>query len=291
MFPTIIHLGPVPIHSYGLMMAVGFLVSLYLMRRDAPRFGLDADAIGDGAFWGLLVGIVGSRIFHIVMFRGQYFGTGLPVWRKAVGLIAVWEGGLVFQGAIPAVLVFVWWYGKRKDLPFFKTTDMVIPYIALAHGLGRFGCFLNGCCYGGRTDAPWAVRFPKGSPAYIDHVKQFGLVPGTAEWSLPIHPTQLYSIIALVLLCIVLVQLRNRWQPFHGSVFCVYLILYSAFRFVNEALRADHNPVRIFGLSDQQVFSLLGVVAGIILMGILWKLMPRSVPIGRSQSKSAPATE
>lgn len=267
MLPTLVKLGPFTIHSYGVMIAVSFLVVLYLCKRDAARDGLDPNVVADAAFWTLIVGLIGTRVLHIIMYPEYYS------WSDPFGWVALWRGGLVFQGAFLPSFVFCYWFLRKKGIPFWRFVDLTCPYMALAQGIGRIGCFFNGCCYGVRSDAPWAIPFRRvpwdiaqkaeGSPAFLDHCEHFGL-PMDSHWSYPVHPTQLYSAFALFALCFFLLYLRKRWRPFDGYLMGIYLILYGCKRLIVEFYRGDWNPVHWLGLSDQQCIaiglSLLGVV-------------------------------
>lgn len=273
MLPTLIEIGPIKLHAYGLMIAIAFILGVTLVRRECKRTGIDQDMIADLAFWTLLIGLAGSRVAHIVLYRESYS------WRDPLEWFAFWRGGLVFQGALVAI-IFVYWYLRRKKVDFWAFADIAVCYIPLGHAIGRLGCFMNGCCYGARSDLPWAIPFrrvpfdlaqePVGSPPYLDHCARFGLSYWKDQWSFPVHPTQLYS--ALGLLCIfgLLILLRKKWMPFRGFVLPAYLLLYGLMRFVVEFFRGDHNPTHFGGyLSDQQVFSLLLVVAGAVLFAYL----------------------
>lgn len=281
MWPTLLRIplpftdASIPIHSYGLMIATGFLLALYLVQRDARKQGIDPKIFGDMAFWTLILGIAGTRILHIIMYP-QYYS-----WNDPLGWIAVWGGGLVFQGAIIPAGLYVWWHLRRHGVPLFKGLDIIIPYVALAHGIGRLGCFLNGCCYGRPADVAWAVRFrrvpwdvnepPTGSLPYLDHLQRFADMKVTDHFSHAVHPTQLYSFLGLIAICGVLLALRKYWHPFTGFTLPVYLVLYGIFRFIVEFYRGDHNPVHFANLTDQQVFSLLSAAAGAILFAILYQ--------------------
>jgi phosphatidylglycerol---prolipoprotein diacylglyceryl transferase len=269
MQPILFKIGPIPIHGYGLMIALGFLAALYLMQREARKAGYDPEIIGNAAFWSLLIGIAGTRVLHIIMFPQMYS------WTDPVGWFAIWRGGLVFQGGPPPVVLFLIWYLRKHNMPFTRVSDIAIPFVALGHGIGRLGCFLNGCCYGKRTDSFLGLSFrripfdansaPVGSPPFVEQYLAGDNLPLDALWSHPIHPTQLYSAAGLVLLCVILLVIRRKWHPFDGIMLPAYLVLYGCFRFVLEFYRGDHNPVHIGGLSDQQLLSLLSVGAGIAL--------------------------
>jgi phosphatidylglycerol:prolipoprotein diacylglycerol transferase len=275
MLPTLIELGPLQVHTYGLLIAAGFLVSLHFMRRDARKQGIDPNFVTDTAFWVLFLGLAGTRILHILMFPSEYS------WSDPVGWVAVWNGGLVFQGALPPAIGYCVWAVRRKGIPTWEFADVVSPYIPLGHAFGRLGCFMYGCCYGVRTEMPWGVSFPRvprdptvlpeGSPAYLDHLKTHAL-PAGAEWSHPVHPTQLYSVAGLLAICLVLVYLKKKRPLFTGFTFPLYLLLYGLFRFVVEFFRGDHNPTTFASISDQQAFALLMAASGVVLGAILaWR--------------------
>ncbi|MCH8203587.1 MAG: prolipoprotein diacylglyceryl transferase [Candidatus Hydrogenedentes bacterium] len=273
MFPVLFEIGPLKINSYGLMIAVGFLTGLYFVQRDAVKRGMPPKVFADMAFILLPLGIAGTRLAHIIMYPEFYS------WDDPIGWIAIWRGGLVFQGGLPVALAFVYYWFKKHDIPFWKGCDVMFPYLPMAHGFGRVGCFLKGCCYGLPTDVPWAIparRDPwnlsepvTGSPAFIEHLSRFSDVTVQSHWSHPIHPTQIYSFAGLLVICGILLVLRRYWNPFTGFTVPAYLILYGSFRFIVEFYRGDHNPVHLFGLSDQQVFSIVFAVFGLGLFAFL----------------------
>lgn len=266
MHPTLLKLGPVTLHTYGLFLAIAFLAALFLIQRDAKRAGLNPQAITDMAFWTLLAAIFASRVRHILMFPDMY------AWNDPLGWIAIWRGGLVFDGGLVGAILFCYVYMRWRGMDIWKTADVVLPYLPMAHAIGRLGCFFGfGCCYGKATDLPWGVCFPRipadpsqvatGSPVYLD---QFGS-HGHELWSLPVHPTQLYEAVGLLAIFGMLLLMRKKWHPYKGFTLAVYMVSYGTLRFLVEFLRGDHNPTRIAGLSDQQVFSLLLAGIGLIL--------------------------
>lgn len=276
MLPTLLKIGPLCLHSYGLMIAIGFLVSLHLMRRDAQKAGIDPRVISDLAFGSLILGIIATRVLHIILYPSAYS------MRDWVGWFAIWRGGLVFQGAVPVVILYCWYRLRKHGVSFWLTADAVMPYVPVGHAFGRLGCFLNGCCYGKRTDVPWGIPFrrvpwdlaepPIGSPAYLDHCQRYSELSFTADhWSYPVHPTQLYSAAALFGLCLLMLALRKKWHPFPGFLLPAYLFLYGVKRFIVEFFRGDHNPTH-FGarLSDQQVFCLIFMAIGAFLFLVVW---------------------
>jgi len=264
MLPILIDFGPIKVYSYGLMIAVGFLISLNLIRRDATRKGFDPDAVETMVLWTFFWGLAGTRVLYIIMFPEGYS------WSDPIGWIAIWRGGLVFQGAVPPAIIFCFFYLRKKKMNFRKTADLVFPYLPLGHAFGRMGCFLNGCCYGARTDVPWGVCFRRvpwditkeatGSPAFLDHARRYADISLTDHWSHPVHPTQLYSVFALLFFFVVMFYVRKRWHPFDGFLMPLYFVMYGIFRFFVEFLRGDHNPTHFGSLSDQQIFCILFVL-------------------------------
>lgn len=267
MLPILFKIGPLPIHAYGLMIAIGFLTALYFIQRECKRANIDPEVIGNAAFWSLLLGIAGTRVLHIIMFP-QFYS-----WSNPIGWFAIWEGGLVFQGGPPPVLIFLFFYFRHHKINFWKVADIAAPYLALGHGIGRIGCFLNGCCYGQITESPLGVAFRRipgdlnlpaeGSAPFLDQLSR-GLVSAESHWSLPVHPTQLYESAGLIGLCLVMLAIRRKWHPFDGFMLFVYFALYGVLRFIIEFFRGDHNPTRLGIVSDQQVFSLLFALLGVV---------------------------
>ncbi len=269
MHPVLLEIGPLKLHMYGLMIAIGFLVALHRIQREAEGIGIDSKSMGEMGFMALFLGVAGTRILHIVMYPESYS------WSQPLGWFAVWNGGLVFQGAIPATFLYAYITLKRRGIRFGPVADIVIPYLPLAQAFGRIGCFFNGCCYGVRADeVSWAVSFPKGSPAFHEHAYKYADLSMVSDsCSFPVHPTQLYSALGLALLCGVLLLLRWKWRPFDGFTMPLYCVLYGMLRFVVEMFRGDNNPTGLgLGyLSNQQVFSVLLVLAGAVILVVFWR--------------------
>jgi phosphatidylglycerol---prolipoprotein diacylglyceryl transferase len=272
-YPTILNLGPLTLHSYGLMVAIGFITILYLMQRDAMRVNVDPQAIADMAFWTLILGVISTRLMHIIMYPQHYS------WNDPIGWIDVRRGGLVFQGAIPVAVCYVTWSLRRRGLTFRTVADIAMPYVPVGQAFGRIGCFLKGCCHGGRSDELlWGVRFPKDSPAHAAHDQYYPEFPANADWSYPVHPTQLYSVILLLGMCALILYLR-RHRSFEGIAFPAYFILYGIVRYIVEIFRDDGNPTHTWlgvSLSTQQVFCLAMVVVGIVSWIILLRTRDKS---------------
>ena len=193
MHPEILHWGVLRITSYGLMLAIAFLVGTWLALREARRLGLDEDHVVTVILAALVAGVVGARALYVAEhmrdFRGAY-----------VSVLALWQGGLTLYGGIVAGTVAGLFVGRRMGLPTWVTADALAPSLVLGTVFGRLGCFLNGCCYGHPTRLPWGVVFPAESFAGLE----FGLVP--------VHPAQLYFAAAGLLLFLLGWMVRRRVQ-------------------------------------------------------------------------------
>ncbi len=247
MYPVLFHIGKVTLYSYGFMIAVGIVVGLVLARRQAAREGIDPDKIIDIAFYILVAALIGSRLLYVLMDLDQYVAHPLNI-------LKIWQGGLVFYGGlVPAVVVAIW-YIRRLGLPLWQITDIYAPSIAIGHAFGRIGCFLAGCCYGQPCALPWAVTFT--NPRTL------------APPGIPLHPTQLYSALGLLLLFAFLLFLRTK-KTFQGELFWTYLLCYSIGRFFLEVLRGDDRGIVLGGLlSTTQAISI--PLAGISVAMLLY---------------------
>jgi phosphatidylglycerol:prolipoprotein diacylglycerol transferase len=248
MHPVLFSIGRFNIiHSYGLMIAIGILVGLFLAWRQAAREGIDPNKIIDITFYLLVSALIGSRLLFVLMNFQEYAADPIKIFK-------IWEGGLVFYGGlIPAVAVGIW-YIKRLGLPLWQVTDIFAPSVAIGHAFGRIGCFLAGCCYGKPSTLPWAVTFT--DPRSL------------APLGIPLHPTQLYSSLGLFAIFAVLIWLRKR-KAFQGEIFWSYALMYSVFRFFIEFLRGDPRGSVLGGLlSTTQAIGI--PVAGISVVMLLY---------------------
>jgi phosphatidylglycerol:prolipoprotein diacylglycerol transferase len=164
--PALADNGGLPIRGYGVMVFLGVIAGVALSVYRAQREGYSADLIYSLALWMCICAIAGARLFYVVeywdeSFRKESFGATI----KAV--INYTQGGLVVYGAFAGGVVAATIFFIKHKLPVLKFADIVAPSLTLGLALGRIGCFLNGCCYGGLCDRPWAVTFPPGSPVYM----------------------------------------------------------------------------------------------------------------------------
>jgi phosphatidylglycerol:prolipoprotein diacylglycerol transferase len=197
------------------------------------------------AMWVLFSAIFGSRLLYVVLHWNQFSSD-------IVGTFAFWRGGLqglIFYGGLIGALGMGVLFIAVNRLPLLKVLDAAIPSIVLGEFFTRIGCFLNGCCFGKACRLPWAVTFPPGSPASV--------VGG------PVHPTELYSSLAgLILFGIALFFERRRWRP--GVLFGVMLTLYSLFRFLIDFVRYYENAANLW--TNQYVALGLAVIGLVVVL-------------------------
>lgn len=179
--PAIAEPQGLPIRGYGAMMLAAVLASIALAVHRAKRRGWDADVIYSLAFWVFVPGIVGARAFYIIEYWSRDFAPAFDAGIAAgIGsLLNVTRGGLVVFGSLIGAVVGLVLFALVRRLPLPALCDLVVPSFALGQAIGRIGCLLNGCCFGGVCDLPWSVTFPIDSPPYLaqlDRGLQFGLL-------------------------------------------------------------------------------------------------------------------
>jgi phosphatidylglycerol:prolipoprotein diacylglycerol transferase len=251
MHPLLFKIGSVPIHTYGFLIAIGFLVAVLVIRSLCKKSGLDIEKTLDFTFWLLLVGFIGARILFIITKWSDFAADPMDMLR-------VWEGGLVFLGGPILCVPFAIWYMKKNNLPLWKTMDVLIPGLTINHMFGRFGCLSAGCCYGKPTGSDWGVRL------YSD------LVDKDLQ-GVPLHPTQLYEAGSLFVLFLGLLWVFKK-KSFDGQVALTYFMAYPIIRSIIEVFRGD--LIRGFVidgiLSTSQFLSILIFIAATAVL--VWRL-------------------
>lgn len=254
MHPDIFKIGPLQIHSYGLMLAISFLLGIFLAIHRAKKQKIDPNKIMDLAVVIVISAIVGARflyvIFHLDEFRGHWLDMINPF--QSSGEIGI--AGLTMLGGFLAALFSGLIYLKLKKLAVLKIADIITPSLGLGIFLTRIGCFLNGCCYGTPTTAPWGMIFPSESAA------------GYHFTNTPIHPAQLYSSF-YGLAIFFLLLLLERWKKFDGFLLFSFLILYGIARFIVDFYRYYEESMVLFSIGNQPISLNQGISFLMILIG------------------------
>lgn len=173
MMPTLFEIPIIgwKIPGYGFALMIGFLVAIAWAARRAQRSGANPDVILNCGFVALFAGIIGCRAMYVVHYWDQFANRGSAL-NILIGIIDVRQGGMEFYGGfILSVISVVVWLRFFEKVSLRWYFDIIAPSSALGLAIGRIGCLLNGCCYGGVCDLPWAIHFPPGSPAAAEHWK------------------------------------------------------------------------------------------------------------------------
>jgi phosphatidylglycerol:prolipoprotein diacylglycerol transferase len=258
-YPLNLHLGPLNITGYGVMMMVGFLMGGWLIDRELRQRGWHFDYAADITVAAVVGGVLGAKLWYVAATQdmGALLSRG--------GL--VWYGG--FLGGAVAVLANGW----RHKVPMRWTLEVSAPALAAGHALGRIGCFLVGDDYGRPTTLPWGMQFPQGLPPTTagSMARDFGIpiqAGVSPETVLAVHPTQLYEAVVLIGVFMLLWQLRGHRKG-TGWLFGIYLMLAGAERFLVEFVRAKTDYVA-GGLTMAQ-FTALGLIAVGLLATARWR--------------------
>ncbi len=264
----------IPVYGYGFMMCAGFILATLLASRRAAREGFPPETIWDLTLWFVVSGVGGGRLFYLIQHGDRVFAECVSAADYLKAAINLPDGGLVLFGGLLGGAIAYWWFCRTRKLPAWNLGDILVPSIFLGIACGRVGCFLYGCCFGDRCELPWAVSFPdprwynnfKGSVPWIAQLER-GFLPADAASSLPIHPTQLYSVLDGLLLC----WLTWAYYPLRardGSVVTLALLTYPITRFLIERLRGDEMGQFGTSLTIAQWISLLMLAGGIGLATI-----------------------
>jgi len=250
MYPKILDLGPVTIHTYGLLLAVAFIAGIWLTSRNARKQGLDPDRIWNMGLIAIFSALIGAKV---LLFLSDYsYYSQNP--REIFSLSTLRSSGVYYGGLILALVASAWYIRKAK-LPVWTVADLSAPGIALGQTIGRLGCLSAGCCYGKPTTLPWGITFTS-SYAY-DNV---GVPLNT-----PLHPTQLYESVGSFLLSLYLMRRLSR-NRFNGQTILEYLVLYALLRFVIEFFRDDERGFVFHGLlSTSQFIGILAILAAAVV--------------------------
>ena len=242
-FP-VVHVGPIPIHVFGVFVALGILVGASIFLRFARKRGLDADSLTSLAWWVVLLGIVGSRVLFVLTHLSDF--TGRPL-----AALARWQGGLQFSGAFLIAIPLIWWWARRHPGAGLTISDGIVLGLVPGLMIGRVGCYAVGEHLGHTTTFFLGVK-------YLGGVTREGPI---AVGSV-IHNTALYEIILLAPLVVLLfAEARRPVRP--GVMTATFLLWYGVQRFSTDFLRAYDE--RVFGLTGAQYLCIGMVAAGLVL--------------------------
>ena len=258
--PILLHLPfGYPLYAYGFMLTVSVIVGRWLAIRLAGRAGIDRKLADHCATWTLVGAIVGCRLLYVV--------TNLDQFEHVLDVFAWWRGGVVAYGGFLGGLVAAIVYCRIHGIPLLAWADCVVPSMCVGLAITRVGCFLGGCDFGRVWDGPWAVQFPVGSPAFLEH-RSLGLLSSGAAASLPVHPTQLYEALAGVVLLFAVWAVQRRRRA-SGYALAAFALGYGVLRYLIEIVRADPNRGAIGPWSTSQFIAIATCLAALALLFVL----------------------
>ena len=274
MFPEIFKIPWInfTVNTYGLLLAIAFLVGLYVMARQATSDGLDKNRVYDLGLWVLAASLIGSKLLMVMTEWDAYQGD----WRQLLSLDFLRSGGVFYGGFIGAVIASVIVMRIYK-LPWWRTADAFAPGIAIGQAIGRLGCFSAGCCWGKPTTGFCGVHFTEkgheitgvplkvGDLADASQREVWTQKLGSLAAPLHLHPVQLYEVAATLVIFVLLLVLAKR-RKFHGQIVLAYALLYALARFTIEFWRDDPRG-GLLGVSTSQFIAIVifvGAIAGLV---------------------------
>ena len=253
MYPeALISLGFIEITAYGLMNAIGYLMAgFYLYKTQAKSPFKNNTELFDYIFYLILGALIGAKIFYIIFHWSGFYGDN--IFEKLIDAIKTFRSGFVYFGGFVGAVCSGVYFIRKRNFPISKTADFTAPAIALGHLFGRIGCFLAGCCYGEISHSKLAIKFSNPECLVPHHLH-----------NIPLHPTQLYEIFANLLIFLTLHFLNNKKHK-TGSIFVLYMAMYSVARFGIEFFRGDERGNFIFSISPSQLISIVIFITAILI--------------------------
>ncbi|MCK5061263.1 prolipoprotein diacylglyceryl transferase [Candidatus Parcubacteria bacterium] len=249
--PILIQIGPLTIYWYGLFIVSGILVATLVSFKLSSKYNIKKNTIIDLAFWLIIAGLIGARLYHVMLELPFYLDNPLDIFK-------VWEGGLAIHGGIIAGLIMIWRFSQKQSINFWLLTAIIAPGMALAQAIGRWGNYFNQEIYGTPTNLPWGIPIE-----FANRVPEFY----NSEY---FHPAFLYESLGSLIIFFTLILLHKILLKHKLPAACcllpakiiiaVYLILYSLLRFSLEFIRTDITPV-FFGLRFPQIISLVIIIS------------------------------
>lgn len=264
--PVFFELGSIQIHWYGVIIATGLFIGLYLATKEAERLKLHKDLIIDLIVFAAPIAIIFARIYYVI-FEWDRYATG-PFWK----IFAIWEGGIAIHGALIGAVLTAIVYARIKKQSFWQLADIIAPSLILGQAIGRWGNFINQEAHGGSISASTYESIHQYLPDFI--MNQM-CIEGVMY-----HPTFLYESVWNIIVFAALLIIR-RYNPIRGHLFMYYLIMYSVGRFFIEGMRTD--SLINAGLKQAQLISVAIIIGAIIVM--IYRIKKKKVTVRYDNSK------
>jgi len=265
--PVLVTIGGLKIHWYGIMIAIGLYVAIQVALREAARRGMNRDQLMNVALLAAVLGIVGGRLYYVVQNNPSFY------WHHPAEIIAVWQGGMAFFGAMfggaVAVAISAW----RWHLPFWSLLDVGAIGMTIGQAIGRIGNIINGDIVGYKTNG-WGFEYT--------NPNTFGPL------NVPVQPASLYELLISLALFVLLWNLRTRVHP-DGMLAMIYIVLYSVSQFFIFFLR--DNIVVLGGLKQAQVTALVVIALTLPVIAYLLRTERLAGPRDVQPAEARPTAE
>ena len=260
-----VHLGPIPLHVYGILLAVGVIVGAAMSGRRWAAWSHDRDEFDDIIVVVVICGVVGARLYHVATDWYRFEGDWLRVFE-------IWRGGLSIWGVVIGGIVGVVVMCRIRHYDTLGLMDAMVPGLVLAHAIGRWGNWFNQELFGEPSDLPWALEIdPTNRPRGYEHDTTF-------------HPTFLYESIYLLVLLAALLWVERRFRLKQGQLGALYVMGYTVERFWMENLRIDDAKL-VGGLRVNAWVSVAAFLAGAVWFW--WLARHSSVDEGKYRAAGA----
>ena len=247
MNPYVYKIGNFGIRWYSLLILIGVIIGIRMLEKEGQRFNINKDFLFNLAFWAIVIGIIGARIYYVIFNFNLYKNDIFSIFK-------IWEGGLAIHGGIIAGVITIALYCKKYKMQFLRITDLCIAPLLLAQVLGRWGNFFNGEAHGAATSLAHLKSL---------HIPEF-IIKGMNISGIYYEPTFLYeSIFCLVGFIIILIVRRGKYIKI-GMQTALYLMYYSVIRFFIESMRTD--SLMLGGFKVAQIVSILLFLTGLIMI-------------------------
>jgi phosphatidylglycerol:prolipoprotein diacylglycerol transferase len=251
-------LGPLQIRFYGIAYVIAFIVGTWVASRHLARRGVPSNVTGDIAFWAILFGLIGARLYYVVQSGWWWYLT------HPLHIFAVWEGGMAFFGAIFAALIVLIVMARRRHLSFWDVLDAGVLFAAVGQPIGRLGNVMNGEILGPPSNLPWAIRYT--NPASM-----------APHLGVAYQPANLYEAGGILLIFGLLLYLRHRGVA-PGVLGLTYLVLYPVSQLILFHWRTDsETPAILWGLKQAQLTSLAMLLTIVPAFWFAWRHSRRKV--------------
>ncbi|MGX0002666.1 prolipoprotein diacylglyceryl transferase [Staphylococcus cohnii] len=244
--PIAFELGPISVHWYGIIIAVGILLGYFIAQGSVKRIGFDKDILIDIIFWSAIFGFIVARIYFVI-FQWPYYA------QHPIEIPMIWYGGIAIHGGLIGGFIAGIIVCRQKNINPFQIGDVIAPSLILGQGIGRWGNFMNHEAHGGPVSKSFLENM---------HIPDF-IINNMYIDGQYYHPTFLYESIWDILGFVILISLRKHLRI--GDTFALYLIWYSIGRFFVEGLRTDSLMITS-DIRVAQLMSVVLIVAGIVLM-------------------------